>query len=72
MKPELIATIISCVIACGGVLIYIGRSLGTLHSIGEGVKVALQKTDQHEKDIATLKVDLVAVKTRQEDCERCP
>jgi hypothetical protein len=34
--------------------------------------VALRKTEEHEKDIAGLKVSLAMVKTRQEDCNNCP
>ena len=72
MKPETIVAIVACCISCGGILIFIGRSLGTLQSIGDAVKVALAKTDKHETDIAQIKVDLAKIGTRQEDCKICP
>ena len=72
MKPETIVALISCAISCGGILVFIGRSLGTLQSIGDAVKVALAKTDEHDKEIARIKVDLAEVRTRQADCDNCP
>ena len=66
------SAIAGVMITVGGVLIYIGRSLGTLQGIGEGVKVALEKTDRHEIAISDLKVGLTEVKTRQDDCGNCP
>lgn len=72
MKAEVIAAVIMCILSCGGVLIYIGRSLGTLQSIGEGVKVALAKTDRHDEEIKELAVAVVEVRTRQADCAKCP
>ena len=72
MKVETIVALIACVISCGGILIFIGRSLGTLQSIGDAVKVALAKTDKHDEAIAQLKVDLAEVRTKQNDCGTCP
>lgn len=72
MTVEAICAVVACVVTVGGVLIYIGRSLGTLQSIGEAANVALKKTDQHDKDITDLKVGLIEVKTRQTDCNNCP
>lgn len=72
MKTETIVAVIACVISCGGILIFIGRSLGTLSSIGEAVKIALAKTDRHDFEIARIDKELVHVKTRQEDCDNCP
>lgn len=72
MPIQTVAVIISCTLAVGGVLIFIGRSLGTLQSIGEAVSVALAKTDRHELELTTIKIALAKVETRQEDCEKCP
>lgn len=72
MTVEAICAVVACVLTVGGVLIYIGRSLGTLQSISEAVSVALRKTDEHEKELTAVKVTLAEVKTRQTDCSNCP
>lgn len=72
ISAEPLAVAASCVFAAGGVLIYIGRSLGTLQKINEAVDVALKKVDVHEKEISELKVGLAKVATKQEDCQNCP
>lgn len=69
---QTICTVITCVVLVGGILIFIGRSLGTLNQITEGLQVLFSKTDRHETDISGLKVELARVLTRQEDCEKCP
>lgn len=72
MDAGSIAAVISCTLACGGILIYIGRSLGALESIKRAVEIALVKTDVHEKEISAIKEKLAKVETRQEDCNHCP
>jgi len=72
MNVQTVAVLMTCVFTVGGVLIYIGRSLGKLESIGAAVAVALAKTDRHDADIARMDKDLTEVKTRQKDCSNCP
>ena len=72
MKIETVVAMLACVLSCGGVLVFIGRSLGTLQSIGDTVKVALAKTDKHDEAIARIDKELAEVKTRQIDCGNCP
>lgn len=72
MKIETVVAMLACVLSCGGVLVFIGRSLGTLQSIGDAVKVALAKTDKHDEAIARIDKELAEVKTRQIDCGNCP
>lgn len=72
MSVEGICAIVACAISCAGVFIFVGRTMGTLQGIGDGVKVALQKTDKHDTEIAEIKIDLAKVKTKQEDCGTCP
>lgn len=64
--------VITSAIAVGGVVLYIGRSLGKLEDIGRGVAVALAKTDKHDNEISVIKQEVTLIKTRQEDCEKCP
>jgi len=72
VKIETVVAMLACVLSCGGVLVFIGRSLGTLQSIGDAVKVALAKTDKHDEAIARIDKELAEVKTRQIDCGNCP
>jgi hypothetical protein len=72
MKIEVICALIMCAISSGGVLVYVGRSIGILNSLAEGVRVALAKTDKHDNEIAAIRLDLNTVKTKQEDCGTCP
>jgi hypothetical protein len=72
MKIETIVALIACVISCGGILVFIGRSLGTLTSVGKAVEIALAKTDKHDAEIARIDKELATVKTRQDDCDNCP
>lgn len=72
MKIEIVCSIIACAVTVGGVLIFIGRSLGQLREIGEGVRIALSKTDRHDLEIARIDKELTEVKTRQVDCAHCP
>ncbi len=69
---QTIGILVTCAIAVGGMLIFIGRSLGTLNSIGQAVEVALKKTDKHDTDIARIDMKLAIIETRQEDCAQCP
>ena len=72
LSIEAIGAIITCVIAIGAILIYIGRSLQTLNTLNEGLKYVFTKTEKHDNDIASLKEDMTIVKTKQADCEACP
>lgn len=72
MKLETIVALITCIIACGGILVFIGRSLGTMDKLCEAVQVALSKTDKHDIEIARMDKELTEIKTRQQDCANCP
>lgn len=69
---QTVAVVITCAIAIGGILIFIGRSLHSLQQIDINQKVLFDKTDNHSKDIARMDKELTQVKTRQEDCGQCP
>lgn len=72
MSVEGVCAIVACAISCGGVCVVVGKAMGTLQGLADGVKVALAKTDKHDTEIADIKIDLTKVKTRQEDCDACP
>lgn len=72
MNVQTVAVLVTCAVTVGGVLIFIGRSLGKLESIGDAVAIALAKTDKHDTEIARIDKDLTEIKTRQKDCGNCP
>jgi prefoldin subunit 5 len=67
-----ICAIIACIVAVGGILVYIGRSLNTLAKMDEALKIVFDKTDRQEQNIARIDKELTEVKTRQGDCAHCP
>lgn len=69
---QTVGILVSCCIAVGGILIYIGQSLKTLQQIGANQEFLFKRTDKHQEDIARIDKELTQVKTRQEDCEKCP
>jgi len=72
MTAETIGAIVTCAIAVGGILIYLGRSLNTLSTIDKNQELLFTRSYAHEKDIARIDKEVTEVKTRQEDCSNCP
>lgn len=72
MKIEIICSVAVCLVTCGGVLIYIGRSLQSLKTIDTNQQVLFDRTESQGKDIARIDKELTQIKTRQEDCASCP
>lgn len=67
-----LAVVISSMITCGGILIYIGRSLQTLKQFSEDRKIIFELIGKHGEEINRIDKELTRVKTKQDDCEKCP
>lgn len=65
-------TLVTCIIAVGAILIYVGKSLRTLQQIDANQNVLFDRTEKHGNEIARIDKELAQVKTRQEDCDSCP
>lgn len=72
MSVQAIAAIVTCLIATGSILIYVGKSLQTLNQISTNQTDMAKRLVHHDNEIARLDKEVTEVKTRQADCTKCP